>query len=302
MPSVSPSADPRLPVVVGVDWDPSSAAAVDWAADYAGSTSRPLLLLHATLWPTMNAPYGLAPPAQDFEEPQGSGTDLLDRTLEHVRAAHPGLDVQILARAVSPMAALLTASAGAHLVVVGRRGTGRMLRLLAGEVGTHVATHAACAVAVVRAQPPGSDAGRLILVGHDGSPTSAAALDFGFSRAAAYSVDGWPEGRRAVDATPSLLAVHVVRSGDPDVVTRAEQWLLEEVQAHGVDFPEVMVQTRIVSGHPMDALVEASATAGLVVVGDRGRGGFTGLRLGSVAQGLLHHTDRSVVIVRSPES
>ena len=74
------------------------------------------------------------------------------------------------ARGVSPLAALLEASADAHLVVVGRRGTGRVLRLLAGEVGTHVVTHAACAVAVVRAQTsPAPGSAPLIMVGYDGS-------------------------------------------------------------------------------------------------------------------------------------
>ena len=279
---------PMRPVVVGVGWDRATDAAVEWAADYAAWTSRSLLLLHASLWPTVQAPYGLAPPAHDFEEPEGSGAELLERTRERVLATRPELDVRSNARAVSPVTALLTASRDAHLLVVGRRGEGRLVGLLAGEVGTHVATHASCSVAVVRSQPPPDASVPVILVGYDGSPTSEAALDFAFREASRRE---W-----------QLSVLHVVRSAEPDDFDRAEKWLNAHVRERSAAFPEVTVGTSLVQGHPMDAVSEAAASAALVTVGHRGRGGFAGLRLGSVTQALLHHTDRSVVIVRDATS
>ena len=44
--------------------------------------------------------------------------------------------------------------------------------------------------------------------------------------------------------------------------------------------------------------VEDPSAADLVVVGSHGRGGFTGLLLGSVSQSVLHHTHCPVAIVR----
>jgi hypothetical protein len=64
------------------------------------------------------------------------------------------------------------------------------------------------------------------------------------------------------------------------------------------DHPDVHWTTELVRGSAAQALVRRAESADLVVVGSRGRGGFTGLLLGSVGQSVLHHAQSPVAIVR----
>jgi nucleotide-binding universal stress UspA family protein len=57
------------------------------------------------------------------------------------------------------------------------------------------------------------------------------------------------------------------------------------------------VEPIIVQDSAARALLDIAKGADLVVVGSRGRGGFTGLLLGSVSQQVAHHTPCPVVIV-----
>lgn len=63
------------------------------------------------------------------------------------------------------------------------------------------------------------------------------------------------------------------------------------------------IAPHIVAVHapPAEALLEASETADLLVLGDRGLGGFDRLLLGSVAEQCVRHATCSVLIARTRE-
>jgi nucleotide-binding universal stress UspA family protein len=65
----------------------------------------------------------------------------------------------------------------------------------------------------------------------------------------------------------------------------------------GIDVRRAVVEDR----SPAEALIELSAEADLVVVGARGRGGFSSLLLGSVSHAVVHH-GRCPVVVIPPEA
>jgi len=61
----------------------------------------------------------------------------------------------------------------------------------------------------------------------------------------------------------------------------------------GIDVRRGVVEDR----NPAEALLELSADADLLVVGSRGRGGFTSLLLGSVSHQVVLHARCPVVVI-----
>jgi nucleotide-binding universal stress UspA family protein len=60
------------------------------------------------------------------------------------------------------------------------------------------------------------------------------------------------------------------------------------------------ITTDVWEGAPTNVLRDLSDSAGMIVVGERGHGGFRGLQIGSVALQLATHARSSVVVVRGP--
>jgi nucleotide-binding universal stress UspA family protein len=55
------------------------------------------------------------------------------------------------------------------------------------------------------------------------------------------------------------------------------------------EYPELTILRQVTFSQPRTALLDAGAEAQLIVVGNRGRGGISGMMLGSVAQAIIHH-------------
>ncbi len=73
-----------------------------------------------------------------------------------------------------------------------------------------------------------------------------------------------------------------------------------EVKAVLGDTPEVPVELSIRCGSTATELLAAAEGADILVVGSRGRGGFSSLLLGSTALQCIHHATCPVTVVRAP--
>ena len=143
-----------------------------------------------------------------------------------------------------------------------------------------------------------------IVVGVDASPPSVEALRRAVEEAQAR--DGTLEVVYVFTPPDPITAWPVPPDmGEDEVDVEAERQKAEErlgqwLEGIDVDLSGVEVEwTVIADRRPSRALVERSADADLMVVGSRGRGGFAGLRLGSVSEQVTRHAHCPVLVVRS---
>lgn len=137
-----------------------------------------------------------------------------------------------------------------------------------------------------------------ILAGVDGSSQSLQAV-----RAAAMEAKWRDRPLRIVHAFvwPMLHVASGPPQGGPSELglRHAAEAMLKEAASVAMEAnPSVEVSTDLMPGSPVPVLMHAARDAELVVVGDRGLGGFTGLLLGSVAVQLAAHATAPVLIAR----
>jgi nucleotide-binding universal stress UspA family protein len=281
------------PVVVGFDGTSQSRLALDWAVDEAGRRHLPLHLLLARDLPLR----GRAPVDDNLpRDPEAEA--ILAAGLERAHQLARDLLVTTSVRHGAAGPVLVDVSREASLVVVGTRGRGAFTSAMLGSTSIDLTAHAACPVIVVRSLPEVLPHRPGVVVGADGSQTSREAIGQAFLQAAeralpltvvhAWQVDLAPAGELALDREDARRAI-----------AEAERALAAESVAGWCEkYPDVPVHQHVLDAQPVQALVEHSRGAELVVVGSRGRGGFQGLVLGSVSQGVLQHAHCPVMVVR----
>jgi nucleotide-binding universal stress UspA family protein len=134
-----------------------------------------------------------------------------------------------------------------------------------------------------------------IVVGVDGSISSKAALAWairqaGRTGATVDAVTAWEFPAFFPTPWPPSLA------GDfKDLAERVLAETIAEVSDHA---GQVEITPRVMEGNAAQVLVDASAGADLLVVGNRGHGGFAEALLGSIGQHCVHHSECPVVVIR----
>ncbi|WP_327365563.1 universal stress protein [Streptomyces sp. NBC_01217] len=277
----------RRELVVGIDPGRNWHLPLAWAADEAQRRGLELRLVVAV------------PPAQDTRH---GGAGLRERTMlrtgstalqeaaEWALARHPQLRPAIDLIDGSPVAVIGRLSGRARMVVLGSRHLSRMAEhVSAGSVVVPVTAQARCPVVVVgdpehvTQQPPH------FVVGIDGSESSKAALALAFEAA-----DFRGAALRAVSVwQPPVFMAHDEQAAVQD----QRRMLCETTAGWSVKYPQVHLTHEVAIGHPVEELAAASEHALAVVVGRRGRGGYSGMWLGSVVHGLLHRAHCPVITV-----
>ncbi|GAA3194254.1 universal stress protein [Actinocorallia longicatena] len=283
-------------IVVGIDGSAASMDAVKWAAGEAALRGRELRIVYAI------APWILEPSAEPQIEAmrevlRDGGRDLLEQAAERAAEIAPDLGPETGLVPGGSAEGLLREAEGQELLVVGGHGLGEVSGLLLGSVSLQVVAHASVPTAVVGRLQPGATLE--VVVGVDSARTAQPALAFAFEEASRRNarlraVHAWTH---PVPAGPGALQPF---GHDEDLAAEDEAGVLSEALAGWREkYPDVEVIEDVVHGGAVRTLTAASARADVLVVGSRGRGGFTGLLLGSVSHALLHRTHCPIVVVPS---
>jgi nucleotide-binding universal stress UspA family protein len=289
-------------IAVGIDGSPESMVAARWAADEAARRQLSLRLLHAyATTPLIGVPaYGV--PSDINEGLIEAGTDALSQAVAEIQKSQP--EVAFTAELVKsdPRPALIEASGTSMLTVIGRSGGGRIPEVILGSVALHVAAHGRSPVAVISTHAPEPSGGPVVL-GVNGSAISEDAVSYAFDEASRRHTR-----LDAVLSWDDLAMRGGLGGGTPEMAAMEDEEehvvLAEQLAGWRDKFPDVEVHQIVAHGKPAEAILlhaqqlPDGSGPQMIVVGSRGRGGLTGLLLGSTSQRLICHSPWPVVVVR----
>lgn len=277
-------------IVVGFNGSAGSEAALTWALERAARNKLPVIVVHAVddRW--------MSPDFQYHEIIRDAGMDLLQQARASASVQAPDVEVDIQLRHGSGGSVLREVSKEAAIVVVG----GHDKRWLDGgpitDRALQVVSASECPVAVIPAKPAAGAKG--VVVGVDGSEESLQAVAF-----AAKEADLGGDELTVVLAFKKparWVEKQLPSSGLAESMVEEDRIVLaESVAGLGDKYPDMTVRQRLETNtEPAKALVDIAAAARLLVIGSRGRGGFSRTVLGSTAHAVLQQLPCPTIVTR----
>lgn len=270
-------------ILVGYDGSEFAEQALDWAIKEAQASDGELTVVVSTGRPVVADAAITGPFLEQIE-------DEAEKTARRgvQKAKDAGVPAQGVLERGDVAGVLVNESRSSSLVVLGKRGL-HGLRGRLGSVSAATAAHAECPVIVL---PDGWESSQGDFTGRVVVAVDKLGLDSpSVKRAAEYAL-AHGKGLSLVTVIPSMTSMP---SGSAELdaavaeqLTEPARKMLQEVEDGVVrQFSGLDTSIHILSGRPSDALVQASRSADIVVMGTRGRGGFRGLLIGSVSQAVL---------------
>ena len=286
-------------VLVGVDGSDASYKAAWWAANFAKHAGLTLQIVCAYSLPSyaavsFDATYTTM---GDDVAAHNDAQEILSKA--KAIADDQGVSAATLIVTGDPSSVFVELSRNYKLIVIGNRGKGGLAERLLGTTSSSLPAYAYCPIVVV---PYTDDDGNLmhlnnqirsVAVGSDESKWGLKALQI-----AAGFADSWGAELNVMSAVPNISGLTGTGSAEEQSVMESYMDDLNTRIAPLLKtYPNLHVTKSVVPGSAVEALTQASKTHDVVVVGSRGRGGFTGLLLGSTSQGLLQHAVSPVYVV-----
>lgn len=277
-------------VVIGVDGSEASEAALRWGLDYATHHHARVTLLQIA------DDSFLSDRAAFRSESQAVSDRLLKQEIEAARNYGFTGEIDGVAVVGHPVEEFEKFSKSADLVVLGDHTGNRAATAFFGSRSVKIAAVSKAPVVVVPVVQEAPTKG--VVVGVDGSDASQAAIQYAAEEASRLGVELVAVYAWMPPLTPGLEQLW------SEELLEAQQSAAEEALAIGTAglasrYPDLKIRREIVQAPPIGALVSEAKGASLLVVGSRGRGGFSRLLLGSVSQGVLSDLPCPVVVTRA---
>lgn len=288
------------PIMAAYDGSEHSERALDWAIQEAAFRQKPLRVVVSTGRP-VGVDQSLYGPFLDAIQEE---SEKLARAAV-ARAKDAGVQSQGVIERGDAAGVIVHEAKDSSLVVLGKRGR-HGVRGRVGSVSAAVAAHSPAPVVVLPST-------------WDPAQRESRSADESFQGAVVIGVDKLGSDNTAVHVAAEYAADHSLTLAVVCVVptthylpmnsAELERAVQEELMGPAKKLtesvaeqlrqrqPELSVITRVLQGRPADALVDASRTAELLVMGSRGYGGFRGLLMGSVSQAVLADTECPLMIV-----
>lgn len=279
-------------VLVGFDGSPSAWRALTWATERVvarGGSLDVLCVVNLALGSEAFGPGSEL--AAEAEAGLAQAEARVRETAPHVTASFQWIDGHAATE-------LVTASAGASLVVVGTDKRPGEPGPAIGGIPVKVAAKARCPVAVIPDSDPAERSE--VVVGVDRSESGVKSL------AVAVTEASWLHaGVRAVHAWTVSAAFERGAQLSAEVApefVEAQRAVLDEAVAGLPAHDAVPIVTELVRARPAKALVDRGRGAALLVVGSRGRGRVAAAVLGSVSHDVLINIPCPMLVVTSAAS
>lgn len=197
------------------------------------------------------------------------------------------------------------------LIVMGSQGRTGVERFILGSVSCSVVEYAPCPVMIIKGDTETWGDFDRLFIAFDGSPYSHDALDWLCDHkwgpnTKVHIVMTLPEFDNADAQNVSQLESGVLKAQWTIITSKALKMLEEAAETVGQVVGRENVTVESIPGDPRQELLKSATKFGaqLIIMGSRGRTGFTKFLLGSVSLHLANHSNVPIAIVRrlAPET
>lgn len=294
--------DERM-IVVGVDGSAGASRALQWAMDTGARYGDAVEAVLAWEWgfPTLDLLVPSTPVELAVEAVHAVQAQVAKAVADRPAAA---AEVRVTGRAVEGDPPTVLTSSAAHLLVLGQHGQSAVRRRLLGpalgSVASHCLSNAKVPVVIVPTHASPGPPSRIV-VGLDGSPSSSRALRWAVvhGRAVGAPVAAVHCWQVSFVAAPERASEDPARMWPPLSTWQDEaERQLWDIVAHTLTPADAADVALLTVHRPAAAgLLETVHEDDVLVLGERGQGGFRRLLLGSVSRHCAEYAPCPVVIV-----